>query len=184
MPHRLFGKVLALATICLYSSVLAESKQYLVEIVVFGHSTSEFSDEIWQRAYTESGQGDTPRQTHHIEFVKEGPMKPAVDALRRRRDYTLFHYSAWIQDTLSKNQAPIVPVVSATENLQGHVQVHGGHLLFVDLTLSHIKIPSLNAVDRTPVRFLIDEKRRVKLNETHYFDHPRFGAIVQVSRQP
>lgn len=25
-----------------------------------------------------------------------------------------------------------------------------------------------------------DELRRIKLNETHYFDHPYFGAIVQV----
>ena len=26
------------------------------------------------------------------------------------------------------------------------------------------------------------EKRRLKLNERHYFDHPKFGLLVQVSR--
>ncbi|MCG8324602.1 MAG: peptidoglycan binding protein CsiV [Thiotrichales bacterium] len=28
----------------------------------------------------------------------------------------------------------------------------------------------------------IRESRKIKLNEVHYFDHPLFGALIQVSR--
>ncbi len=37
-------------------------------------------------------------------------------------------------------------------------------------------------------RYFIDEQRKLKLNEIHYFDHPRFGVILSVKpledRQP
>jgi hypothetical protein len=29
--------------------------------------------------------------------------------------------------------------------------------------------------------YRLNERRRVKLSETHYFDHPKFGALVRVS---
>ena len=30
--------------------------------------------------------------------------------------------------------------------------------------------------------YRLTEKRRLKLNEKHFFDHPKFGLLVQVSR--
>ena len=36
--------------------------------------------------------------------------------------------------------------------------------------------------DRPPGKYTLREKRRVKLNELHYFDHPFFGMLVRVSR--
>ena len=34
----------------------------------------------------------------------------------------------------------------------------------------------------TPERFRIEEQRRVRLKEIHYFDHPLFGLLAQVTR--
>jgi len=48
-------------------------------------------------------------------------------------------------------------------------------------------VPSMTAPDasappaRTPVVFQIDEERRVRSGELHYFDHPGFGVLVQVT---
>jgi hypothetical protein len=33
-----------------------------------------------------------------------------------------------------------------------------------------------------PVPVRLQETRKIKLNEVHYFDHPLFGVILQVSR--
>jgi hypothetical protein len=37
-------------------------------------------------------------------------------------------------------------------------------------------------VSRESARYLINEKRRVKFEETHYFDHPAFGILLRVIR--
>jgi hypothetical protein len=31
------------------------------------------------------------------------------------------------------------------------------------------------------VVYRLNESRRIKVSETHYFDHPKFGALVRVS---
>ncbi|MEQ8497325.1 MAG: CsiV family protein, partial [Gammaproteobacteria bacterium] len=56
--------------------------------------------------------------------------------------------------------------------VEGTVAIKVARLLHVelDLVLDH---------DGVPVR--LSETRRVKLREIHYFDHPLFGAVVQVS---
>ena len=43
-------------------------------------------------------------------------------------------------------------------------------------------LPTGQPVTRTVVQpvYYLSEKRRVKFGEVHYFDHPRFGAIVGV----
>jgi hypothetical protein len=94
----------------------------------------------------------------------------------------------------------------ATSRLAGSVRVYGDYLLFVDLDL-RLTVPprrqggetgsdttfglstltdpfagdSADAADRRDV-FHISERRRIKLDEIHYFDHPHIGAIVSVTR--
>ena len=107
-------------------------------------------------------------------------MKPVANALRRSGEYELLRYAAWTQDTLAKNPTTRVSMRSAATGLDGKIQVHGGHLLFVDVAVDYagVRLPGMVA----PSVYSIDEKRRLKLNETHYFDHPRFGIILRVSR--
>ena len=47
--------------------------------------------------------------------------------------------------------------------------MYADQLLFTNIDLDH------NG-------FRMKEKRRLKLNEKHFFDHPKFGLIMQVSR--
>jgi len=184
MPCRIFSTTAFLIALYFAPNALAETKQYVVEIAVFSHRTSDFSGEIWKQAYTETVQRNIPRQENEIQYVKDGPMRSIVESLQRRNEYDLLHYSAWIQDTLTRNQVLVTPITSGAGNLEGEVQVYGGQLLFVDIKLNFMKEPLSVSVGTSPVRFTINEKRRLKLNETHYFDHPYFGAIFRVSRGP
>jgi hypothetical protein len=63
-------------------------------------------------------------------------------------------------------------IVSSTPRAEGIVQVKIGRLLHVDVDFLYYH-------EGTPVR--LTETRKLKLNEIHYFDHPLFGVIVQVS---
>ena len=37
-----------------------------------------------------------------------------------------------------------------------------------------------SVVETEPARFYLEEQRKLKLNEIHYFDHPRYGVILSV----
>lgn len=88
--------------------------------------------------------------------------------------------------------------------LAGFVRIHGGHLLFADLELraalpgrpgrQSLSQESLGASGSRDTRFgrtrlddgydtfRLSEKRRIKLDEIHYFDHPYIGAVLSVTR--
>ena len=78
--------------------------------------------------------------------------------------------------------------------IDGAIRVRSGFYLHLDVDLSYFAaVPLQNRIVKTdeeiqaydpfgalPVR--LQETRRIKLNELHYFDHPLFGLIIQVSR--
>jgi len=77
--------------------------------------------------------------------------------------------------------------------IDGSIRIRSGFYLHADIDLSYFKdIPPENKIIRTSEesfqnnidKFVIKlkETRKIKLNEIHYFDHPMFGVILQVSR--
>jgi Peptidoglycan-binding protein, CsiV len=99
----------------------------------------------------------------------------------------------------------VMPVADTTEEpefleqfsmpdsiIDGSIRIRSGFYLHADIDLSYFKqIPAENKVlrtseesysgfDKTVIK--LKETRKIKLNEIHYFDHPMFGVILQVSR--
>jgi Peptidoglycan-binding protein, CsiV len=99
----------------------------------------------------------------------------------------------------------VMPVANTTEEpefleqfsmpdriVDGSIRIRSGFYLHADIDLSYFKqIPAENKVlrtseesysgfDKTVIK--LKETRKIKLNEIHYFDHPMFGVILQVSR--
>lgn len=91
----------------------------------------------------------------------------------------------------------------SASRISGSLRVYGDYLLFVNLNLkatverrqsaepqrretsglTTIIGSSRSAEDASPYQALgISERRRIKLDEVHYFDHPYIGAIVSVTR--
>ncbi len=64
------------------------------------------------------------------------------------------------------------PVVLSHRQVEGIVSIKVARLL-------HIEVDFLYYHEGTPVR--LSATRKAKLREIHYFDHPLFGVIVQVS---
>lgn len=77
--------------------------------------------------------------------------------------------------------------------IDGSIRIRSGFYLHADIDLSYFtQHPSENKVLRSSeesfisgfdkIEIKLKETRKIKLNEIHYFDHPMFGAILQVSR--
>lgn len=77
--------------------------------------------------------------------------------------------------------------------IDGSIRIRSGFYLHADVDLSYFtQLPPENKVlrsseesftnglDKTEIK--LKETRKIKLNEIHYFDHPMFGVILQVSR--
>ncbi|HIF51790.1 MAG TPA: hypothetical protein EYQ42_09750 [Thiotrichaceae bacterium] len=77
--------------------------------------------------------------------------------------------------------------------IDGSIRIRSGFYLHADIELSYFtQIPPENKIlrsseesfsgfqEKTVVK--LKETRKIKLNEIHYFDHPMYGVILQVSR--
>ena len=90
----------------------------------------------------------------------------------------------------------IEQLIRPRPEIDGAIRIRGGFYLHADIDLSRFRvIPPANKIPpATPVdeaagpeatqktRLELKETRRIKLNEIHYFDHPMYGVILQVSR--
>ncbi len=98
-----------------------------------------------------------------------GWRQPGLDAGRARNVY--------LSDRPRAIGDARVPATAIGEGLppaqwfEGTLQVRTGRLLHVDADF-------VNYADGEAAR--IDERRKLKLKELHYFDNPRFGVLVQV----
>lgn len=99
-------------------------------------------------------------------------------------------------DTADTNAEPelIEALIPSNFIVDGALRIRSGFYLHVDVDLSYFTtIPQQNRIVQTAVAgndqdpfakvpVLLKETRKIKLNEIHYFDHPMFGVILQVTR--
>jgi hypothetical protein len=114
-----------------------------------------------------------------------GPIdEPQMEALIGRLNaggYRVLWHQAWTQPAGERTQGQAVPLPvlaalgggEAAPELSGSVELAAGRYLHLRLDLS---IPADGEGTYT-----LSQSRRVKVDDLHYFDHPRLGAITLVT---
>ena len=176
---------------------------YVVEVVVFESETTA-NDEIWTpRQLLELEFKGLLRQPKSnpgaaVNFTSIRHLSGVLSNLQRNPGYRVLSYVAWNQDAVQKISAPVVSLVprlsagSPIGEFSGAAKFYKGTFLQIELNL-HLQpgfsdlTYSSNPADiyrqrLLPEEHVLVERRRVRLNEVHYFDHPRLGAIVTVWR--
>ena len=101
----------------------------------------------------------------------------AAATLRKRADYGLIASGGWFMPVPS-NGGGVVAIGDVATALPGAGQIAGSLGLqrgtYLTLSIDVLWAPKDN------LQLVLSEKRRVKFNEHHYFDHESFGAIVLV----
>jgi hypothetical protein len=166
------GAALAVAPAAFHEArAQAAAARYSVEIVVFqqpGLAPPGPAVMSVPRAQAPAGRVDAlPPSAWQLGNV-EG-------ALRRSGRYRVLGHAAWAADVPANGTraARLEDLLPAGGGLSGAVAVQRGQYLFVRVELDY-------AVPDGRI-FQLRERRRVKFNERHYFDHPALGAIVVVS---
>ena len=179
------------------------AEAYTVELVVF-ESRTTINDETWTPRQllelehkgllhrSDSKSGAT------VDFTPISRLNSVLSTLQKSPDYRVLSYAAWNQEAVQKNSAPVVALAprpsagSPTGEFSGAAKFYKGTFLQFELNLN--LQPEFSGVTHSgnladiyrqrllPEEHVVVERRRVRLNEVHYFDHPRLGAIVTVWR--
>lgn len=165
-----------LLTGCFLLSVnicVADTRLYKIEMIVFAQNASN-SEQFEQ---TEQ-QIDWPSGFKDLSEFKAGnkSLGGTYRKLKQHADYQPLLHVSWIQGLRSNTMGKAVRISKEdkyTENdmLAGFVRVQRGYLLYLILDMEYMPEATV---------YRINEKRRFKLNEVHYFDHPEFGVIIKV----
>ncbi|GAA0784821.1 peptidoglycan binding protein CsiV [Marinobacterium sediminicola] len=126
-------------------------------------------------------------------------------ALSRSGNYKLLYHRGWLQPVGGKSSARSIRIKVDFDDLQldGNIRVYKNRFLHAQPTLELTASPMLNQEQPdvsgsnvgdsgiktlTPVgepldltqRWRMEQSRRMRSNETHYIDHPRFGVLLRI----
>jgi hypothetical protein len=104
-----------------------------------------------------------------------------ADSLRRSRNFQPLAHFGWTQPGYPRDTAKYQSVnslVPAGSGLQGQIALSRGRYLHLTLDLVY---DAPVAAGEPSQRFVLRQTRRMRSNERHYLDHPRFGVIAIVT---
>lgn len=208
MPRPLLAHLIAV--VALTASAAEPTRQpdtvYSVELIVFRPTTTLGVTEDWR---TEAAAAMNPGSAvPDSDAVQEAPapsssgsldvkeMAPALfkldaieSSLARSRSYEVLGHIGWTQTAVPRGSglaASLSQLGLASSALAGSVAVEHGRYLYLRLNLSYTPAdPPAALVGTTAptehVTFTLNQVRRVRNFERHYFDHPAFGVIAMVA---
>ena len=176
-------------------------QSYDVELLIFRQLHPSASPEEWGMEAAAAGQRlaipedeptpftssePAPATTTTATFPALAPSKfkltATADTLRRSRNYQPLAHFGWTQPGYPRGDAKYLPInalVPAGSGLVGQVALSRGRYLHLTLDLVY-DAPGATAGEPTQ-RFVLRQSRRMRSNERHYMDSPRFGVIAIVT---
>lgn len=173
----LFGFGL-LSTLPARAAPAEKESTYEVEIVVFENRLPELIGEEMLARGAEARIKKLENAVTPEAAVSEPYLQPTITSLLEQDGhYRVLAHQHWQQTIDAKTVAKPVRVMAKTPSeLEGTIRFFmSRHLhLDVDLLFRDVTAGSGNVVYR------LSEQRKLKSQETHYFDHPRLGVLVRV----
>jgi hypothetical protein len=100
------------------------------------------------------------------------------DSLRRSGNkYQVIAHIGWTQPGFARTDAhylAVDPLVAAGAGLGGRISLTRGRYLHLALDMTY------QTPEDAGQKFLLRQERRMRSNERHYIDHPKFGVIALV----
>ncbi len=152
----------------------AQYRSYKMELLIFAQytDTDTDTDEVFDQAQSEIQWPDKilwlsqlNKASHSLEGIRK-----KLDADSRYR--TLMHV-AWTQSVGPNRKGRAVKIQNISDSVNGFFRIQRGSYLHLITDLEY-KADGLKY-------YRLNEKRRIKLREIHYLDHPKFGVFARVT---
>lgn len=177
----------ALLALCLFASGQAlavapvKPPLYEIEILVFENRLPELEGgELWLGEPT-----ITPKLFSEAVALGESPapdsaLSRAATLLKKDGHYRILAHQRWQQTAETRSAAKPVKLSGPDPAFSGVLKFYLSRFLHMDLEL--VLHANSEQPAETPARlaYWIKEHRRIRTKTLHYFDHPKFGALVRV----
>lgn len=169
-------------------------QSYDVELLIFRNLSGKETPESWGVEMAgdaqkmaipddETGTAEIPvpaAPTASFPSLPASKMKLTAieDTLRRSRAYQPLAHIGWTQPGFARNSAKYLSVstlVPASSGLQGQIALSRGRYLHLTLDLV------LDSQGDPSQRYVLRQTRRMRSNERHYIDSPKFGVIALIT---
>jgi hypothetical protein len=174
----------------------APLQSYDVELVIFRHLNDKATPEEWSLEAAAAGQRlaipddeataaapppETTAATTTFPALPSAKFKMSgiEEALRRSRNFQPLAHFGWTQPGYPRNDArflSVQPLVPGSSGLLGQIALSRGRYLHLTLDLVY--------QGEEGQRYVLRQTRRMRSNERHYIDHPKFGVIALVTPTP
>lgn len=155
----------------------ASTTLYDIEVLVFENNQPGLEGgEAWKETLKESGdigQAAIPEGAP----APDSTLSQAAKTLERGGQHRVLVHKHWQQNADAKSATVPLRLQSPNNELDGTLRFYFNRSLHVELNLA---LKDLRAADGVTA-FQLNEHRRVRPQEIHYFDHPRIGALVRVT---
>jgi hypothetical protein len=178
----------------------AETQFYDIELVVFRNLVENDGGEVWPPAdpvWGETGvqEPDDLSGPEVTWLSKPYRLAAHYEALRRSAQYRPLAHFAWRQPVVDRDQAAALQLPATGARAEGayvdgsaRVAVERYLHLYLDLRLhgaapapTVLFQPGVEPEPQAAPEFRLSEKRRMRSNEVHYFDNPRFGVLALIT---
>mgnify|MGYP001066849920 CR=1 FL=1 len=170
-------------------------QSYDVELLIFRNLSGKETQESWGVEATndaaqkmaipddETGAGEVPATTAPTVTFPSLPaakmkLTAIEETMRRSRGYQPLAHVGWTQPGFARNAAKYIAVsslVSGASGLQGQIALSRGRYLHLTLDLQY------DAQGEMPQQYVLRQTRRMRSNERHYIDSPKFGVIAVIT---
>lgn len=175
MPGR---GIVILAALCCLVAQAASAARYDVEVIVFRNLAGRDDGEQWPIEASGGGGFDRSPLQATLENLPDGQftLNDVAGALQRSGAYQVLAHRLWRQGAYDRHDA--VPYLLHAAQDGGPYELDGSITLIRERYL-HLAVDL--SLDSPGARYRLDETRRIRSGELHYFDSPRLGVIARVT---
>lgn len=169
----------------------ADTNVYRIELLVFRNIGAQDGGELFRPGVADTL--ETATDTRNVEWL--GPdayqLGGIAAAMHRSRRYAPLLHLAWEERVAGRSDARPVALPDSRaraggDYVTGTARVGLGRYLHLDLDLTlHESDVRFTSAGGTPVEtapeYRLQESRRMRSKELHYFDHPLFGVLAIIT---
>lgn len=163
---------------------------YHVELIVF-EQLNTHTDEKWPEMVAATTPPDPNKSNDHIQPAQNNTLLNVADSLYKSANYQVHYHQSWLQSIMPKRSAKAINIQSYNGMVSGSIKLFKATYLHAALDLWLMENQQLadSWSDITPQGESLNsvhnpnlvESRRIRSEKLYFFDHPKMGALLQLT---